>query len=210
MNLILLHGLGQSPVSWDKTALSLPENIKPDCPDLFSLCRNSDKTYKNIYTALERYINGFPESINLCGLSLGAVLAINYAIDHAAKVKSLVLIAPQYKVPRFLFRLQNIVFHIMPEQSFSKSGLIKSDMLRLSDSMSTLDFTNNLHNISCPALIICGKEDKVNIKAAKSLTKIIPDTNLLLIAHAGHEVNIEAPNELATVIHLFYKEKHIY
>ena len=35
--------------------------------------------------------------LNLCGLSLGAVLALNYAIDFPKKVNSLILIAPQYE-----------------------------------------------------------------------------------------------------------------
>ena len=42
------------------------------------------------------------EEIVLCGLSLGAVLTLNYAIDHPDKVKALVLIAAQYKMPKKL------------------------------------------------------------------------------------------------------------
>ena len=37
--------------------------------------------------------------ICLCGLSLGGVLALNYAIEHPEKIKGMVLIATQYKMP---------------------------------------------------------------------------------------------------------------
>lgn len=47
--------------------------------------------------------------LNLCGLSLGVVLALNYIIDNPKKVNSLVLIAGQSEMPKALLKLQNIV-----------------------------------------------------------------------------------------------------
>lgn len=42
----------------------------------------------------------FDEPIDWCGLSLGGVLALNYAIERPDKVKSLVLIATPYMIPK--------------------------------------------------------------------------------------------------------------
>lgn len=50
--------------------------------------------------------------------SLGAVLTLNYAIDHPDKVKALVLIAAQYKMPKKLLKVQNMLFHLMPNSAF--------------------------------------------------------------------------------------------
>lgn len=207
MNLVFLHGLGQSPLSWNEILMSLPKHMESDCPSLFGLCEGKEITYEKMYRAFEKYIEGFSEPVNLCGISLGAVLALNYAIDHAEKVKSLVLIAPQYKMPRLLLKLQNMVFRIMPERSFLKSGLTKCDIIRLTNSMETLNFQNDLHKITCPTLIICGERDKSNIKAAKALANIIFDADLCLIDDTGHEVNVEAPHKLLSEINLFYKRK---
>ena len=55
-----------------------------------------------MYAAFCDYCGGFSQSLNLCGLSLGAVLALNYAIDFPQRVNSLILIAPQYDMPKFL------------------------------------------------------------------------------------------------------------
>ena len=56
-----------------------------------------------------------------------AVLALNYAIDHPDKVKALVLIAAQYKMPRKLLKVQNMLFHLMPNSAFKKMGFKKAD-----------------------------------------------------------------------------------
>ncbi|MDY5642458.1 MAG: alpha/beta fold hydrolase [Candidatus Faecousia sp.] len=58
--------------------------------------------YSSMYAAFCDYCGGFSQSLNLCGLSLGAVLALNYAIDFPQRVNSLILIAPQYDMPKFL------------------------------------------------------------------------------------------------------------
>lgn len=57
-------------------------------------------TYGELYTAFSEECDKENDEIVLCGLSLGAVLALNYAIDHPDKVKALVLIAAQYKMPK--------------------------------------------------------------------------------------------------------------
>ncbi len=203
MNIIFLHGLGQSPASWNGTVSSLSSNIKADCPDLFGLWKGKDITYEKIYLSFEMYLDAFSEPVILCGISLGAVLALNYAINHTEKVKSLILIAPQYKMPRLLLKLQNIIFRIMPENSFLSTGMEKKDIIRLTNSMMKLDFQDNLGNILCPTLIICGKKDSANIKAAKKLVNLISNAKLIVIDNAGHEINMIAPHRLAAEINLF-------
>ncbi len=143
------------------------------------------------------------EPVILCGISLGAVLALNYAINHTEKVKSLILIAPQYKMPKLLLKLQNIIFRIMPENSFLSTGMEKKDIIRLTNSMMKLDFQDNLGNILCPTLIICGKKDSANIKAAKKLVNLISNAKFIVIDNAGHEINMIAPHRLAAEINLF-------
>ena len=95
----------------------------------------------------------FSEPLNLCGLSLGAVLALNYAIDFPQRVKSLILIAPQYDMPKFLLKVQNVLFKFMPESQFKDIGLTKKDFITLTNSMADMDFTSGLENVSCPVLV---------------------------------------------------------
>jgi len=83
-------------------------------------------TYRELYTAFSEECNKENDKIVLCGLSLGAVLALNYAIDHPNKVKALVLIAAQYKMPKKLLKFQNVLFRFMPNTMFKQFGFKKS------------------------------------------------------------------------------------
>ncbi len=146
MNVVFLHGLGQFPSSWNETISYLPEDTKTYCPNLFAFRTARAITYQNIYFSFEEYADKFPEPVTICGISFGAVLALNYCLNYAEKVQSLILIAPQYKMPRDLLKFQNILFHIMPEKSFLEIGIKKQEMIHLTSSMMILDFEQDLRN----------------------------------------------------------------
>ena len=199
MNLLFLHGLGQGPDSWNKVVDALGPDANTACPDLFGLCKGG-LDYPNLYAALEGWMEPLPEPAVLCGLSLGAVLALDYAIRRPEKIAGLVLIAPQYKMPRGLLRLQNIIFRLMPERAFAGAGMGKRDTIRLTTSMMELDFRQQLGRVACPVLVLTGEKDAANRKAAGELAKRLPDATAREIPGAGHEVNIDAPGELAAAI----------
>jgi pimeloyl-ACP methyl ester carboxylesterase len=48
------------------------------------------------------------------------------------------------------------------------------------------------------------KKNKANIRAVITMNKIILNAKLYLIRQAGHEVNIEAPEELSNLIEKFW------
>ena len=205
MNLLLLHGLGQGPGSWDGVLDALGPDPGAACPDLFGLCGGAPD-YPALYAALEDYAGALPEPVLLCGLSLGAVLALDYAIRRPERVAGLVLVAPQYKMPRTLLRLQNAVFRIMPERAFAQTGLGKRDILRLTASMMDLDFRNGLARVDCPALILVGERDSANRKAARELAGLLPRATVREVPGAGHEVNVDAPRELAEALRGFWEK----
>ena len=205
MNLLLLHGLGQGPGSWDGVLDALGPDPGAACPDLFGLCGGAPD-YPALYAALEDYAGALPEPVLLCGLSLGAVLALDYAIRRPERVAGLVLVAPQYKMPRTLLRLQNAVFRIMPERAFAQTGLGKRDILRLTASMMDLDLRDGLARVDCPALILVGERDSANRKAARELAGLLPRATVREVPGAGHEVNVDAPRELAEALRGFWEK----
>lgn len=204
MQTIFIHGLGQAPSSWDKTISCLSEQIIAQCPDLSRLLKGAESTYGNLYRAFAEYCDEFPEPIDLCGLSLGAVLALNYAIDNPQKVGSLILIAPQYEMPKALLKFQNVIFKFMPNSTFGNIGFDKQDFITLTNSMADLDFSGDLKRVVCPALILCGEKDRANKKSAKRLAEILPNAEFRLVERSGHEVNVDAPESLAEIINEYY------
>lgn len=166
--------------------------------------KNQNVNYKNLYKAFSELCDEFDEPIGLCGLSLGGVLALNYAIERPDKVKSLVLIATPYKMPRMLLKLQNICFRFMPKSMFWQMGFEKKDYIGLCNSMMELDFTDRLDNIFCPVMIVCGEKDNANKKAATELSTFLKNVRLEIVNDAGHEVNVEAPDKLRRLLLEFY------
>ena len=131
MNYILLHGLGQTSSSWDETIQTLNEDWNIFCPGLSDWILGKQPCYDTLYKIFENYCEQFDDTLCLVGLSLGGILAMQYSIEHPEKVKSLVLIGTQYKMPKRLLKLQNVLFHLMPDSEFSKMGFQKSDFISL-------------------------------------------------------------------------------
>lgn len=204
MRYILLHGMGQNASSWDKMISYLPDAAETVCPEISDFFSEGNCDYSNIYSSFCRYCNEFSEPLDLCGLSLGAVLALNYAIDFPQKVGFLILIAPQYNMPNYLLKVQNVLFRFMPERQFRDIGLKKSDFIRLTNSMVDIDFTSSLDRVNCPVLVICGEKDNVNKKAAVKLAGELPNAKFSTVDNSGHEVNVDDPQGLANAIMMFY------
>ncbi len=204
MKQIYVHGLGQTPNSWEKTITQLAAVENSICPDLADMIRGTEATYRNLYEAFSDVCNKCEGPVNLCGLSLGGVLALNYAIDYPEKVNSLVLIATPYKMPKRLLRFQNMIFRFMPNSMFGPMGFGKADFLQLCKTMTELDFSESLKKISCPALIICGERDHANRSSSVKMADMMNHAELHIIRGVGHEINIEAPKKLAEVLQSFY------
>jgi len=197
---IFVHGLGQDSSAWDKTKSFMENTRDIACPNLFSLLSGHEPDYNNLYRAFSEYCKAYSEPIDICGLSLGAILALNYAIDNPGRVRSLTLIGAQYKIPKLLLGLQNIIFGFMPKSAFKKLGISKSEVITLTRSMMPLDFSGQLKSINCPTLIVCGEKDSANIGAARELARQIKNAKLAVIAGSGHEVNTDSPEKLAEII----------
>ncbi|MBD5113304.1 MAG: alpha/beta hydrolase [Ruminococcaceae bacterium] len=202
MRNVLVHGLGQNSSSWDKVREYL--GFDCCCPNLSEPIAGKTVNYSNLYEGFVKYCGGFPERLNICGLSLGGILALNYAVDFPDRVSSLVLVGTQYRMPKALLKFQNLIFRFMPNSSFKDIGFGKTDFIGLSKSMMDLNFSEELEKITCPTMVIVGAKDKPNRKAAVEMTDKIRGCELKVINGAGHEVNVDSPQELADLLSGFW------
>ncbi|WP_217697389.1 MULTISPECIES: alpha/beta fold hydrolase [Virgibacillus] len=169
-HVVFIHGLGQSASSWQETIAYLCEYRNIYSPNLSAMLQHKEVTYQNLYASFTTYCKDLDEPLNLCGLSLGGVLALNYAIDYPKKVASLVLIGEQYNIPKMLFKLQNMVFKFVPKSSFENIGFEKKDFIQLTNTMTTLNFSKKLSDIMCYTMVVCGEKDHINKKASKKFS----------------------------------------
>lgn len=201
---ILIHGSGHQAASWNETISYMENNDDILCPNLVSVLKGKEASYVNRYSSFIEYCGKIDGPVHLCGISLGGILALNYALDFPEKMKTLVLIGTPYKVPKAAFALQNMIFRFLPKSVFENMAFDKKDTFALGNSMKSLDFSDRVQNIKCPALIICGKKDNANMKSAYYLAQNIKNAELKIIENAGHVVNEDAPEVLAKILDEYY------
>ena len=207
MGNILIHGLGQNETSWNLVETELKNNnIKVEKPNLYSIIKNEKINYTTMFQKFADYCNSFDDELNLCGLSLGGILALDYAKKFPDKVKSIILVGTPFKIPKILFKIQGIIFHLMPKATFEKIGCSKKDFISLVNSMSDLDIASNLDKVKCKTLILCGDKDNQNMESAKLLNKNIKGSSFRTIDNSSHEVNIDNPKELSNIIYDFWSQ----
>ncbi len=208
MKNILIHGLGQSSKAWDTVKNELEtKGISSIVPDLFELAKGKELDYNTVYQVFSRLCDSYEDRLNLCGLSLGGLLALNYAIQYPEKINSLVLIGTPFEIPKGLLKFQNIVFRFMPKAAFQNMGVSKKDFIRLSKSMAELNFMKSAAMLDCPALILCGANDKANMESAKRFHEAMKNSKLVIVEDSGHEVNKDNPNELVSVLQDFWADR---
>jgi len=201
---IFVHGSGHKATSWEKTISYMTNNEDIVCPNLSSILEGKEASYENLYSSFVKYCNEFDGQIHLCGLSLGGILALNFALDFPQKVKTLVLIGTPYKVPKVAFSFQNIIFRFLPKSIFETMAFDKKNTFALGDTMKNLDFSDRVKNIKCPTLILCGKKDSANMKSADYLSQSIRSAELKIIENTGHVVNEENPKAVADILNEYY------
>ena len=202
---ILIHGSGHKADSWNKVITYINKDKDIWCPNLSEILNGKEASYDNLYNSFVEYCNKIEGKIDLCGLSLGGILALNFAIDYPEKVKSLVLIGTPHKVPKIMFSIQNVIFKFLPKSLFETMAFNKKDTFILGNTMKNLDFSNKVHKVQCPTLVISGEKDSANIKSAYYLSENIKNAELKIITNTGHVVNEENPKELASVISEYWK-----
>ena len=202
---ILIHGSGHKAASWNETISHMENSDDILCPNLVSILEGKEASYVNLYSSFTEYCGKIDGPVHLCGISLGGILALNYALDFPEKTKTLILIGTPYKVPKAAFAFQNMIFRFLPKSVFENMAFDKKDTFALGNSMKSLDFSSRVQNIKCPTLIICGKKDNANMKSAYYLAQNIKNAELKIIENVGHVVNEEAPETLAKILDDYYR-----
>lgn len=196
MKIVFLHGLGQRAADWDRVASPFPNT---DCPELFETA-GEKLNYSAVLSSLEERYEYEKEPLCLCGLSLGGMLALDYALRHGDRVAAMVLLGARDRTPRLLMDIQDLLFRCMSDKAFASMGMKKEQVRDLTRSMKNLDFTDRLSTIHCPVTVACGEKDHPNLAAARRLAKYLPNARLYVVPHAGHELNADAPDTVAEMV----------
>ena len=203
MKVLFLHGLGQDERSWKKVQEALPD-VSAESLALFP---KGNESYQDIRQATLQHLLAQNQPFILVGLSLGGLLALDLADQSLPHLKGLILSGTQYNLAdNFLYRLQILVFKLMPKSVFTKQGADKDQMIRILTELRKVNLTDKITKIKLPSLLVCGSKDKPNLKAAYKLNKLLKNSQLCIIEKGGHTLNSQAPETFAQIIEKFLHE----
>ena len=194
MKLVFLHGLGQSAESW-KEVRNLLTDYPSEAIELFPF------TVSNYQQAKERvyqHLAQETEPFILIGLSLGAALALELSSYDLPNLQGLVLSGCPLKLAgNILFKIQLMIFKLLPKSFFEKQGADKTLMVGVSEELKTLDLTQIAQNCHYPSLLICGSKDLPNLISMRKLYQLLPQAQFQIIPDGPHTLNTAKPKEFA-------------
>lgn len=195
---VFLRGIGAGPDSWDHQIAGLLNGFVGYAPPL-PTPSEPERAGSMLQAASDAVLTDLQDRgidrMHLCGLSLGAVIATRFAIDHPQRVASLILSGSQVHPNAVLVRLQNAAIRVLPSRFMVPKGMSKETMLALLRGIATIDFRPELPKIGAPTLVLCGARDRPNLAAARELAGGIPGAELDIVPNASHEMNTQLPEE---------------
>ena len=194
--LTLLHGLGQTPQSWQDQVTAMPSGFKAVAPWLRGLRpgRAQEFSVEGAADDVLALLNQHGvEQMSLVGVSLGAMVALDAAVRSPGNVSHLVLAAGQVNPPKSVMRMQRLVFSMVPAKRLASMGVEKRRFLQALDQAATIDYRSRLGQVTARTLVVVGADDKANLTAARDLAAGIPGARLEVIPGVGHQPNVEDP-----------------
>jgi 3-oxoadipate enol-lactonase len=208
MTLILLHGIGTGPSAWEPQIQALSENREVLAPDLVPAYR------RGLEAAVEEVgrLASAHRPVELCGLSLGGLVALRVAAERGYEDDLLTVCAAFDRLPsgirrrvrglaaltRFLpqgFLHRQLTAEI-PEpyrtRALSEIALFRPrELSRLMWEAAGVVLEPGL--IVARTLVLCGDRDKANLPLARELTGRLPNAGFELVRDAGHLANLDNP-----------------
>jgi pimeloyl-ACP methyl ester carboxylesterase len=200
---VFLHSAGLTPQMWqsqvEAVALSQAQGtegpqviapwlagLRPGRPAELSLANAAVE----VVSQLDRY--GIKEAW-LVGHQLGAMAALQVAVDEPERVAGLVLTGALVSPGKLALTLQKGLIRMLPNRALAESGATKDDLIRALGVVATADFGKRLGDIAVPVLVIAGASDP-GLPSAKLLAQRIPNARLAEIPNAGSTPSLEQPN----------------
>jgi len=209
--MIFVHGAGLNEKIWVNQIQDFPDALYP------TLVRDVKKepSVHNFTRNLKSYINTCsPDTVVLVGHSLGAGVALDYALTYPDEVDGLVLISssPKFQVPeqlldliltdvtQFIDTVVTMGFHQSADEN--AKGIFKSVMQEMPPEVvhydytcaNTFDIQDKIGSISTPSVVIAGEHDQmIPLQFAEMLADQLKNSQLAVIPQAGHMVILSQP-----------------
>ena len=207
--LVLLHGLGQSPIAWQDFVSALGASRSMNAPWMRGL-KPTDPVGFDLAAAASGVADGLElqgvRRADLVGVSVGASVALRLAALRPELVGRLVIGGALLRPSAGSLRLQRLAMRIVPESRLVDAGVSRPRMLAVLEALKGFDGTDELRRVTAPVLVVAGSKDKPGLAASQELVRRLPTARLEVIEGAGPLLNTESARELADLTSNFLDE----
>ncbi len=170
------------------------------------------------------------DDLILVGHSLGALIALAYALKHPKAISKMILIgafcfARHEAITKILGRVQSqpirefalqigergLVPHDEEEAEWLAHQMIDymepEDAVHAINAYAGVNFCGNLRSLQIPVLVIVGENDESTpVWASETIDEWLPESEMVIVEEAGHLVIVDHHKELNDLIEGFLKE----
>jgi pimeloyl-ACP methyl ester carboxylesterase len=208
--LVLLHGLGQSPIVWQDFVSALGAGRPMRAPWMVGL-RPKDPIGFDLGAAAagladELDLQGIRRA-DFLGVSVGGSVAMHLAVERPDLVGRLVLSGPVVRPSAGALRMQKLALRLLPESKLLDQGVSRPRMLAVFDALRTFDGLDLIGRIAARTLVVVGSRDRVGVVAARQVIGAIPGARLETVEGGGSLLNVDRPRELAELTTIFLEEE---
>ncbi|WP_347353685.1 alpha/beta hydrolase [Intrasporangium sp.] len=204
--LVLLHGIGQSPIAWQEFVSAFGAGRAMHAPWMRGL-RPTDAVGFDLDAAAVDVANQLElqgmRQVDLLGVSVGGNVALRLAVERPELARRIVLAGALVRPTKAQLRMQKLALRLVPEGKLVDAGVSRPRMLAVFDALRTLDATSTLARVRAPALVLAGAGDRLGRAAAELLARGLPDARLETIPGGSSMLNDSSPRELAALAHAF-------
>ncbi len=237
--IIFLHGLGSCVEDWDFQVDYFSQFFHVVAVDMRGHGLSAKPRGK--YT-IEQMANDIAElmqkldlkSAHCIGLSLGAMVLLQLALDRPELIKSMVIVNATPKVDRSTFRKKRLIairFFIVrvlglnvagkilakklfphPEQIQRRKKFLKYWLrnrkhayLSVARAIINWDISDELHKINIATLVVSGEFDYTSVEVKKKYMRCIKNARLEVVKNSGHATPADQPEYFNKIVKKFIR-----
>ena len=183
--------------TWEPIAAVLASRREPLLFDYPGLGESAENPELQSLSELAKWIaDELPERCDVVALSMGSALALRLAIEHAERVRRLVLVTPCGGVNAQRFGALDWRDTFRAQRPDAPSWFLDDHT----------DLSARLGEILAPTLVVVGDRDLIApVAIGQFLVEQLPNARLEIVADASHDLEEEEPAFLASLIEAHFR-----